>query len=255
MLKIDGDVAIWVSLAIAEDVAETFPDRGGRPTARRGRGPVHLRAAMHAGFNALRDAMPMNCELRLDWVPVQDIAGAAGTSRRIVRPPGADCRARFGDAAGPYLFGALLGGRRVLTRRWCGASSGYAVASLPDVAAALRRDDGRAARDAGVGEAPGSPSTTSSRWTSPIASRRPASNLSRTRAWPVKATRKSSAVSRRCRRPVGPEMFGGVAAKVKATSSRGCGDLLSCPSPIGRRARAPAPPVHPMGDGARAVRR
>jgi glutathione S-transferase len=38
---IDGDIAIWDSLAIAEYVAETFPTAAsGRPTARRGRGPV-----------------------------------------------------------------------------------------------------------------------------------------------------------------------------------------------------------------------
>ncbi len=57
----DGDVTVWESLAIIEHVAETFPDRPIWPRDAKAR--AHARAAaseMHAGFQALRQACPMN---------------------------------------------------------------------------------------------------------------------------------------------------------------------------------------------------
>ncbi len=128
---IDGDVAVWDSLAIVEYVAETFPDRGVWPADRAARARARsICAEIHSGFDALRDAMPMNCELRCDWVP-QDVKVQRDIARIVAS--WSDCRARFGGA-GPFLFGAFSAAdayyapvvRRLL---------GFAV-KLPEVAAA-----------------------------------------------------------------------------------------------------------------------
>jgi len=128
---IDGDIAIWDSLAIAEYVAETFPDRGVWPPDRAARARARaICAEIHAGFNALRDAMPMNCELRLDWVP-HDVKVQRDIARVVAS--WSDCRARFG-AGGPFLFGAFSAADAFyapVVRRFLG----FAV-TLPEVAAA-----------------------------------------------------------------------------------------------------------------------
>jgi glutathione S-transferase len=128
---VDGDVAIWDSLAIAEYVAETFPDRGVWPGDRAARARARsICAEIHSGFSALRNAMPMNCELRLDWVP-QDVQVQRDIARIVAS--WSDCRARFG-AGGPFLFGAFSAADAYyapVVRRFLG----FAV-KLPDVAAA-----------------------------------------------------------------------------------------------------------------------
>ncbi|MBX3669681.1 MAG: glutathione S-transferase family protein [Rhodocyclaceae bacterium] len=98
----DGSVVIWESLAIIEYLAETHPQLWPRDAAAR----AHARAAaaeMHAGFAALRGAMPMNIRAR---------------GRRVARTPDIErdiarlqqlwtqCRAQFG-AGGPYLYGSF----------------------------------------------------------------------------------------------------------------------------------------------------
>ena len=128
---VDGDVAVWDSLAIAEYVAEMFPDRGVWPGDRAARARARsICAEIHAGFIALRNAMPMNCELRLDWVP-QDVQVQRDIGRIVAS--WSDCRARFG-AGGPFLFGAFSAADAYyapVVRRFLG----FAV-KLPDVAAA-----------------------------------------------------------------------------------------------------------------------
>jgi glutathione S-transferase len=63
---VDGDLAVWDSLAIAEYVAERFADRQlwPRDTAARARARS-VCAEMHAGFGALRSACGMNIEAQL----------------------------------------------------------------------------------------------------------------------------------------------------------------------------------------------
>jgi glutathione S-transferase len=101
---VDGDVAVWDTLAIVEYIAETFPDRGVWPADRVARARARsICAEMHSGFGALRNAMPMNCELHLDWVP-QDLQVQRDIARILAS--WSDCRMRFG-AGGPFLFGAF----------------------------------------------------------------------------------------------------------------------------------------------------
>ncbi len=62
----DGDVTVWDSLAICEYLAERFPAAGLWPDERAARAWARaVSAEMHAGFAALRDAMPMNCRAHL----------------------------------------------------------------------------------------------------------------------------------------------------------------------------------------------
>jgi glutathione S-transferase len=92
---VDGDLAIWDTLAIAEYLAEKRPELWPEGRAARARARS-LCAEMHAGFGALRSRLPMNCELSLPLALDDEV-------RRDV--------ARIIDiwsaATGPFLFGAF----------------------------------------------------------------------------------------------------------------------------------------------------
>ena len=104
---VDGDLIVWDTLAIAEYLAEKFPEKQLWPddVAARARARS-VCAEMHAGFAALRSAFPMNIE-----------AHQPDTGRRILRDK-ADVRndlARIDEMwrallaahSGPLLFGAF----------------------------------------------------------------------------------------------------------------------------------------------------
>lgn len=100
---VDGSLAIWDSLAIAEYLAEKFPDAGIWPADSVARAVARcVSAEMHSGFQALRQAWPMN--LRRTGPKLVPSDAVAADIARIVAI-WADCRARFGhDDA--FLFGA-----------------------------------------------------------------------------------------------------------------------------------------------------
>ncbi len=101
---IDGDVAIWESLAILEYLAEKFPHARLWPADARARGHARVVAnEMHGGFQALRKNCPMNLWLPVKQRPVPD--DAIDNVRRI-DALWSDCRARFGQQ-GAFLFGAF----------------------------------------------------------------------------------------------------------------------------------------------------
>lgn len=102
---IDGDLVVWDTLAIAEYVAEKFPDRalwprdpGARARAR------SVCAEMHSGFTALRSACPMNIEA---WLPDagalawRDNPGVRADVERIIEMWSGLLR----SSGGPLLFG------------------------------------------------------------------------------------------------------------------------------------------------------
>jgi glutathione S-transferase len=101
VLLIDGE-PVWDSLAIAETVAERFPDRQLWPADAKARAYARcVCAEMHSGFPALRGKMPMNIRNRYPG------KGLTPESRRDidrVLALWADCRGRFG-ASGKMLFG------------------------------------------------------------------------------------------------------------------------------------------------------
>lgn len=63
---VDGALVVWDTLAIAEYLAETHPDKNLWPQDKAARARARSVAAeMHSGFAALRGACPMNIEARL----------------------------------------------------------------------------------------------------------------------------------------------------------------------------------------------
>lgn len=97
---VDGDVAVWDSLAIMEYVAEEYPaawpkDREARALAR------SICAEMHSGFMAIRSQLPMNCRAEGRQVAIDE-----GCQKDIERIQAiwTECRLRYGQS-GPWLFG------------------------------------------------------------------------------------------------------------------------------------------------------
>jgi len=63
---VQGDLAVWDTLAIAEFVAELFPEKHLWPQDRAARARARsVCAEMHSGFTGLRSACPMNIEAHL----------------------------------------------------------------------------------------------------------------------------------------------------------------------------------------------
>jgi glutathione S-transferase len=61
-----GDITIWESIAICEYLAEYSPDMGLLPKEPKARAMVRsISAEMHAGFQNLRQNMPMNCRAKV----------------------------------------------------------------------------------------------------------------------------------------------------------------------------------------------
>jgi glutathione S-transferase len=101
-ILIEGDIAVWESIAIMDHVGETYEDAEVWPRDPHARAMARSVAAeMHAGFMALRSACPMNLGKRFgerergDKV-AHDVARATGIFR--------EARGRFGSG-GPFLFG------------------------------------------------------------------------------------------------------------------------------------------------------
>lgn len=97
-----GPVTVWESLAICEYVAEIAPQAALWPDDPAPRALARaVSAEMHAGFGALREALPMNVRADRPGVPVTAVVrGDIERIGQIWR----DCRDRFG-AGGPFLFG------------------------------------------------------------------------------------------------------------------------------------------------------
>ena len=102
---VDGDLTVWDTLAIAEYVAESFPecelwphDRAARARAR------SVCAEMHSGFGALRSVCPMNIEAHLPDTGALIWRDQPGVRADITRLEAMwrDCLASSG---GPLLFG------------------------------------------------------------------------------------------------------------------------------------------------------
>jgi len=93
---------VWDTLAIAETVAEKWPDKELWPSDSAAR--AHARcvsAEMHAGFPVLREAMPMNCRAMGRKVSLPD-ALTADIDR--ILDIWSDCHRRY-QTQGNWLFG------------------------------------------------------------------------------------------------------------------------------------------------------
>ena len=97
-----GDRLIWESLAILEYLAEVVPEAGLWPADADARAAARtVSAEMHAGFEALRQHMPMDFGAHLP-APV-DVPGVADDIARITAL-WQSCREGFATD-GPFLFG------------------------------------------------------------------------------------------------------------------------------------------------------
>ena len=101
ILQID-DLTVWDTMAIAETVAERWPEKNLWPEDKAMR--AHARsicAEMHSGFHVLRSCMPMNCRAMGRKVALPDELG-----RDIDRVIAiwSECHRLYGDKGG-WLFG------------------------------------------------------------------------------------------------------------------------------------------------------
>lgn len=96
------DQVIWDTLAIAETMAERFPDKHLWPEDAAARAHARsISAEMHSGFLTLREAMPMNCRAMGRKVPISDDL-AADIDR--IFAIWTDCHHRY-ESEGDWLFG------------------------------------------------------------------------------------------------------------------------------------------------------
>ena len=104
---VDDGLTVWDTLAIAEYVAEQYPQAKLWPADRAARARARsLCAEMHAGFTQLRSHCPMNIEASLPDVGAliwRDQAGVRADVARIV----AMWSALLTEHGGPMLFGAF----------------------------------------------------------------------------------------------------------------------------------------------------
>nr|WP_315426824.1 glutathione S-transferase family protein [uncultured Albidiferax sp.] len=102
---VDGDLAVWDTLAIAETLAEQFLDKALWPRQPKARARARsVCAEMHAGFTALRSHCPMNIEARLP-----EVGQLLWRDKPAVRADVARLAAMWGELldahGGPMLFG------------------------------------------------------------------------------------------------------------------------------------------------------
>lgn len=103
---LDGDIAVWDSMAIMEYLRERHPQALGWPEEQGARAHARsISAEMHSGFIALRDELPQNLRARR---PLMTDQLSATCQRQVARVDEiwSDCRDRY-EKAGPWLFGDL----------------------------------------------------------------------------------------------------------------------------------------------------
>lgn len=99
-----GALSVWDTMAIAETVAERWPEKQLWPTDPAERALARsISAEMHSGFVHLRECMPMNCRAMGRKVPLPDELGQ--DIDRVIAI-WADCHREYGNRGG-WLFGSF----------------------------------------------------------------------------------------------------------------------------------------------------
>ena len=105
LLVEDDGFVVWDTLAIAETVAEKFPDKALWPRDARQRARARsVCAEMHSGFSALRGAFGMNIEASLPEVGQRVLAGNAAARTDLARVIQL-WQGALAESGGPFLFG------------------------------------------------------------------------------------------------------------------------------------------------------
>jgi glutathione S-transferase len=105
VLHLDDGFAVWDTLAIAETLAECFPQAGVWPSAPNTRARARsVSAEMHSGFGALRSHCPMNIEAALPEVGARIWAEQPALRADVARVEAIWAEA-LADSGGPFLFG------------------------------------------------------------------------------------------------------------------------------------------------------
>ena len=103
---VDGAATVWESLAILDYLADLYPEAAIWPREDGARAYARsIAAEMHAGFHALRAALPMNLGKAYAHA---DRGAAVEADVARVTTIWREARTRFG-AGGPFLFGADFG--------------------------------------------------------------------------------------------------------------------------------------------------
>ena len=135
---VDGDLVVWDTLAIAEYVAEQFPDKALWPRDKAARARARsVCAEMHAGFTGLRSNCPMNIEASLT-----DIGALIWRDKPAVRADVARLVAMWQELlttyGGPMLFGEFTVADAYFAPV-CMRLTTYGMPVPPDVAAYVAR--------------------------------------------------------------------------------------------------------------------
>jgi glutathione S-transferase len=104
---VDDGFAVWDTLAIAEYLADKYPEKSLWPVDARARARARsLCAEMHGGFQGLRNSCPMNIEAELPEVGVRLLRDDPAVARDLARI-NAMWQQQLGVSGGPFLFGAF----------------------------------------------------------------------------------------------------------------------------------------------------
>ena len=102
---VDGDLVVWDTLAIAEYLAEKFPEKALWPRdARRRARARSVSAEMHSGFGALRNHFPMNIEASMPEIGARVLAAEPSARADVERMIGL-WEDALRESGGPFLFG------------------------------------------------------------------------------------------------------------------------------------------------------
>ena len=106
-LLVDDGFAVWDSLAIAEYVAERFPEKSLWPADAAARARARaLTCEMHSGFGDLRSAFPMNVEVEMPEVGRRVLGEQPAVAADLARIDALFAGA-LAASGGPFLFGTF----------------------------------------------------------------------------------------------------------------------------------------------------
>ncbi len=136
---VDDGLVVWDTLAIAEYLAEKYPDKKLWPSAVKDRARARsICAEMHSGFSALRGACMMNIEASLP-----EVGALALRDKPAVRADVARIETIFSELlsqhGGPYLFGSQFTIADAYFAPVCMRFTTYALSQRTDINAYINR--------------------------------------------------------------------------------------------------------------------